>query len=185
MSSACEPVLQRQRVSGYAPSMSCFARCPTLWRAQPLHRLPGIMPHRARQLHPRAAVNTEQSGSHLWVRTASAIRVACLARAAVAADAVACYACQSSLPRFLRTCRQECWVLGSYPESCTCAGLYKGVTLSAAGVVPYLAVSFAVYDELKAMLPASKAARLEWWYPVAKIGIGATAAVIAQACLRP
>ena len=65
------------------------------------------------------------------------------------------------------------------------AGLYKGVTLSAAGVVPYLAVSFAVYDELKAMLPASKAARLEWWYPVAKIGIGATAAVIAQACLRP
>lgn len=69
--------------------------------------------------------------------------------------------------------------------SCTRAGLYKGVTLSAAGVVPYLAVSFAVYDELKAMLPASKAARLEWWYPVAKIGIGATAAVIAQACLRP
>ena len=51
--------------------------------------------------------------------------------------------------------------------------------------MPYLAVSFAVYDELKAMLPASKAARLEWWYPVAKIGIGATAAVIAQACLRP
>lgn len=61
------------------------------------------------------------------------------------------------------------------------AGLYKGVTLSAAGIVPYLAVSFAVYDELKAMLPNRKAARLEWWYPVAKIGIGATAAVVAQA----
>lgn len=55
------------------------------------------------------------------------------------------------------------------------------MTLSAAGIVPYLAVSFAVYDELKAMLPGSKAARLEWWYPVAKIGIGAAAAVTAQA----
>ena len=75
--------------------------------------------------------------------------------------------------------------LGSGAHQCPCirAGLYKGVTLSAAGVVPYLAVSFAVYDELKAMLPGSKAARLEWWYPVAKIGIGAIAAVVAQACL--
>jgi len=65
------------------------------------------------------------------------------------------------------------------------AGLYKGVTLSAAGIVPYLAVSFAVYDELKAMLPNRKAARLEWWYPVAKIGIGAMAAVVAQARQNP
>ena len=61
------------------------------------------------------------------------------------------------------------------------AGLYTGVTLSAAGTVPYLAVSFAAYDELKALLPGRKASRLEWWYPVAKIGCGAAAAVIAQA----
>ncbi len=65
------------------------------------------------------------------------------------------------------------------------AGLYKGVTLSAAGTVPYLAVSFAAYDELKALLPGRKASRLEWWYPVAKIGCGAAAAVIAQARALP
>ena len=65
------------------------------------------------------------------------------------------------------------------------AGLYKGVVLSGATVVPYLAVSFAVYDHLKAQLPDDRASRATWWHPLAKIGMGATAGVIAQVWLPP
>jgi hypothetical protein len=34
------------------------------------------------------------------------------------------------------------------------AGLYKGVLISSAGVIPYLTISFAAYEDLKASLPS-------------------------------
>lgn len=52
--------------------------------------------------------------------------------------------------------------------------------LSGATVVPYLAVSFAVYDTLKEQLPDDRQSRAAAWYPLAKIGMGATAGVVAQ-----
>ena len=61
------------------------------------------------------------------------------------------------------------------------AGLYKGVMLSGAVVVPYLAVSFSVYDHLRAQLSDSRQSRGTWWHPLAKVGMGATAGVVAQA----
>ena len=61
------------------------------------------------------------------------------------------------------------------------AGLYKGVMLSGAVVVPYLAVSFSVYDHLRAQLSDSRHSRHTWWHPLAKVGMGATAGVVAQA----
>ena len=60
------------------------------------------------------------------------------------------------------------------------AGLYKGAVLSGAAVVPYLAVSFSVYDHLKAQVKEDRTTRQLWWYPLAKIGMGATASTIAQ-----
>lgn len=50
-------------------------------------------------------------------------------------------------------------------------------------MVPYLAVSFAVYDQLKAQLPDDRASRATWWHPLAKIGMGATAGIVAQVWL--
>ena len=43
--------------------------------------------------------------------------------------------------------------------------MYKGVTLSGAVVVPYLAVSFSVYDHLRAQLPEDRQSRGAWWQP--------------------
>ena len=53
--------------------------------------------------------------------------------------------------------------------------------LSGAVVVPYLAVSFSVYDHLRAQLSDSRQSRHTWWHPLAKVGMGATAGVVAQA----
>mmetsp|Transcript_15731 Transcript_15731/g.44017 ORF Transcript_15731/g.44017 Transcript_15731/m.44017 type:complete len:320 (-) Transcript_15731:209-1168(-) len=64
-------------------------------------------------------------------------------------------------------------------------GLYKGYFLSAAGVVPYLAISFAAYDELKESLPDSKEFKASIWHPLAKISIGALATVLAQTVTFP
>ena len=63
------------------------------------------------------------------------------------------------------------------------AGLYKGALLSGATVVPYLAVSFSVYDHLKAQVKEDRTTRQLWWYPLAKVGMGATASTIAQVCM--
>ena len=52
--------------------------------------------------------------------------------------------------------------------------------LSGSTVVPYLAVSFSVYDQLKAQVKEDRNTRQLWWYPVAKLGMGATASTIAQ-----
>ncbi len=60
------------------------------------------------------------------------------------------------------------------------AGLYKGALLSGATVVPYLAVSFSVYDQLKAQVKEDRNTRQLWWYPLAKLGMGATASTVAQ-----
>ena len=54
--------------------------------------------------------------------------------------------------------------------------------MSGAVVVPYLAVSFSVYDHLRAQLPEDRASRASWWHALAKVGMGATAGVVAQAC---
>ena len=63
------------------------------------------------------------------------------------------------------------------------AGLYKGALLSGATVVPYLAVSFSVYDHLKAQVKEDRTTRQLWWYPLAKVGMGATASTVAQVCM--
>ncbi|CAK0738628.1 hypothetical protein CVIRNUC_001070 [Coccomyxa viridis] len=64
-------------------------------------------------------------------------------------------------------------------------GLYKGALLSGATVVPYLAVSFSVYDHLKAQVKEDRTTRQLWWYPLAKVGMGATASTVAQAVAYP
>lgn len=65
------------------------------------------------------------------------------------------------------------------------AGLYKGAVLSGSTVVPYLAVSFSVYDQLKAQVKEDRNTRQLWWYPLAKLGMGATASTIAQVLTAP
>lgn len=57
--------------------------------------------------------------------------------------------------------------------------------LSGAAVVPYLAVSFSVYDHLKAQVKEDRTTRQLWWYPLAKIGMGATASTVAQVRVFP
>lgn len=47
-------------------------------------------------------------------------------------------------------------------------------------MVPYLAVSFTVYDHLKAQVKEDRSTRQLWWYPLAKVGMGATASTVAQ-----
>ena len=46
--------------------------------------------------------------------------------------------------------------------------------------MPYLAVSFSVYDQLKAQVKEDRNTRQLWWYPLAKLGMGATASTVAQ-----
>jgi len=65
------------------------------------------------------------------------------------------------------------------------SGVYKGLVMSLAGIVPYLAVSFTAYDELKLLLPTDKESRTSWWYPFAKMSVGATAGVFAQSLTYP
>ena len=50
-------------------------------------------------------------------------------------------------------------------------------------MVPYLAVSFSVYDHLKAQVKEDRTTRQLWWYPLAKVGMGATASTVAQVCI--
>ena len=57
--------------------------------------------------------------------------------------------------------------------------------LSGATVVPYLAVSFSVYDQLKAQVKEDRNTRQLWWYPLAKLGMGATASMVAQVLTGP
>uniref|UniRef100_A0A7R9Z3T0 ADP,ATP carrier protein n=1 Tax=Chlamydomonas euryale TaxID=1486919 RepID=A0A7R9Z3T0_9CHLO len=64
-------------------------------------------------------------------------------------------------------------------------GLYHGLLLSMAGVVPYLSLSFTAYDVLKQQLPETRAAHAAWWYPLAKMGCGAAAAAAAQTVTYP
>ncbi|KAL3140504.1 hypothetical protein ABBQ32_005089 [Trebouxia sp. C0010 RCD-2024] len=64
-------------------------------------------------------------------------------------------------------------------------GLYKGVLASAAGVVPYLAISFTMYDELQSRLPDNKDARSAWWYGLTKLGSGAAAGLVASTVVYP
>ena len=88
-------------------------------------------------------------------------------------------------------------------------GLYKGALASAAGIVPYVTVSFTVrvlllrhnfgrlmifplrergkhlehvqvYRALSDKLASSLEARNTWLYPAAKVGIGASAAMLGQ-----
>ena len=61
-------------------------------------------------------------------------------------------------------------------------GLYKGVLLSSAGVSSYIAVSFAVYDELNGHLPKDRTSCSTWWFPAAKLGTGAAAGLAGQVC---
>lgn len=64
-------------------------------------------------------------------------------------------------------------------------GLYRGLLLSMAGVVPYLSISFTAYDELKARLPTDRASQSQLWYPFLKMGCGAAAAMSAQVLVYP
>ena len=64
-------------------------------------------------------------------------------------------------------------------------GLYKGVVASTAAVAPYLAISFATYDELQSLLPNDRESRSAWWYGLAKLGSGAVAGLLASTVVYP
>ena len=63
-------------------------------------------------------------------------------------------------------------------------GLYKGVGLSGVTATSYIAVSFAIYDQLNSQLPLDRASTSAWWFPAAKLGVGATAGLVGQVCAR-
>lgn len=50
------------------------------------------------------------------------------------------------------------------------AGVYKGMVMSLAGIVPYLGISFTAYDEFKKFLPTDSDSKSAWWFPFAKVG---------------
>ena len=64
-------------------------------------------------------------------------------------------------------------------------GLYKGMVASTAAIVPYLAISFAAYDELQSHLPDNQGTRSAWWYGLTKLGSGAAAGLIASTAVYP
>lgn len=64
-------------------------------------------------------------------------------------------------------------------------GIYKGTVMSLAGIVPYLGISFTAYDELKMLLPTDKETQSAWWFPFAKMAVGAVAGVVAQSATYP
>lgn len=65
------------------------------------------------------------------------------------------------------------------------AGLYRGAGASVVGLVPYLALSFAAFDELRHRLPDDKWSVAQPWYPLAKMGCGGLAAVAAATATYP
>ena len=64
-------------------------------------------------------------------------------------------------------------------------GLYKGIVASTAAVVPYLAISFTVYDELQSRLADNRDIRSAWWYGLTKLGSGAAAGLVASTVVYP
>lgn len=64
-------------------------------------------------------------------------------------------------------------------------GLYKGIVASAAAVVPYLAISFAAYDELQSRMVDNRDMRSAWWYGLTKLGSGAAAGLVASTIIYP
>jgi len=65
------------------------------------------------------------------------------------------------------------------------AALFKGILISMAGIVPYLALAFSGYDTLKLMMPKDEKSMASWWYPWAKLLVGSTAGVFAQSVTYP
>merc|ERR1711916_45290 len=65
------------------------------------------------------------------------------------------------------------------------AGVYKGMVMSLAGIVPYLGISFTAYDEFKKFLPTGSDSKSAWWFPFAKMSVGAAAGVFAQSITYP
>ena len=54
---------------------------------------------------------------------------------------------------------------------------YKGIAPSMFGIVPYLGLSFACYDQLKGYLPQDAESKSKAWYPWAKLAVGACSGV--------
>jgi len=62
-------------------------------------------------------------------------------------------------------------------------GLYKGLFISLAGIIPYLAISLALYDTLKDM---TKKRKLSFWgSPVGLVALGSVSAVVSQTVAYP
>lgn len=74
----------------------------------------------------------------------------------------------------IKTCKQE----GFF-------GLYKGFGISLAGIVPYLATSFACYDTFNGMLPTDEKSVKSLWYPWAKLATGSAAGIVSQTLTYP
>jgi len=64
-------------------------------------------------------------------------------------------------------------------------GLYRGLAPSLAGSALYTAAALTAYDELRAALPADRASRASFWYPLLQVGAGAGAGVVAQTLAYP
>ena len=62
-------------------------------------------------------------------------------------------------------------------------GLYKGLTISLAGIIPYLAISLALYDTLKDWSRKQKS--YFWSSPIGLVALGSVAAVVSQTVAYP
>lgn len=63
--------------------------------------------------------------------------------------------------------------------------LYKGVGASLLSVVPYMAGSFAAFEELSQYIPDDKWSRAQLWHPVVTMGAGGLAAATAASVIYP
>jgi len=63
--------------------------------------------------------------------------------------------------------------------------LYKGFGVSASAVLPMLVVSHATFDSLRQVLLAGRGGKDDAWATVARVGIGAVAALAAQVAVYP
>jgi hypothetical protein len=64
-------------------------------------------------------------------------------------------------------------------------GLYRGLAPSLLGSAVYTSAALVAYDELRAALPCDRASRQAAWFPLAQVGAGAAAGVVAQTLAYP
>lgn len=69
----------------------------------------------------------------------------------------------------------------TYREEGSIRGLYRGIYPTSIGVIPYVALNFSIYEQLKEFIPTND----RYWASVYKLAVGAVSGGIAQTIIYP